>query len=67
MARITDDLGRDELIALIDAYDEYIQDANEERKYETGWMPVCVDEFYDCEFQELMNGIDKTEEVIKDA
>lgn len=51
MARITDDLSRDELITLIDAYDEYIQDANEERKYEIGWMPVCVDEFYDCEFQ----------------
>ena len=41
-----------ELRKLLIAYDRYIQNANEENLYATGWMPVCISEFYDNEFQE---------------
>lgn len=44
---------RDELMRLMSAYDRYIQRANDEDLYQSGWRPVCLDEFYDCEFQEL--------------
>ena len=46
-----DGLTREELIELIVAYDQYIQDANDENRYQDGWYPVCIEEFYDCEFQ----------------
>ena len=45
---------RMELHALLDAYNEYIQDANEENKYEDGWKPVCINEFYDNEWLEIL-------------
>jgi hypothetical protein len=41
-----------ELQELLVAYDQYIQEANEEEKYSTGFKPVCIAEFYDNEFQE---------------
>lgn len=43
-------LDAEELLDLLYAYDAYIQEANDEDKYETGWRPVCLREFYDCEF-----------------
>lgn len=43
-------LSKDELIDLICQYDEYIQEANDEDKYKTGWKPVCIFEFYDNDF-----------------
>ena len=46
-------LDKEELIALLDAYDTYMQEANDEDKYRGGWRPVCVMEFYNNEFQEL--------------
>ncbi len=50
-------LSKEELIALLDAYDTYIQEANDEDRYKTGWKPVCVMEFYDNEFQEVYQKI----------
>lgn len=44
-------MSKEEMIALISEYDSYIQDANEQEKYDTGWKPVCVSEFYDNEFR----------------
>lgn len=44
-------LDKDELLDLIRAYDEYIQNANDENLYSSGWLPVCLNEFYDNEFQ----------------
>ena len=38
---------------LLKEYDYYIQQANEEDKYKTGWKPVCIMEFYNNEFQEI--------------
>jgi hypothetical protein len=32
---------------VLTAYNNYIQEANEENKYESGWMPVCIEEFED--------------------
>lgn len=42
-----------ELMRLLKAYDNYIQRASDEDLYTSGWRPVCLNEFYDCEFQEL--------------
>lgn len=47
------DLSKKELLELISAYDDYIQGANDENLYSSGWNPVCIMEFYECEFQEL--------------
>ena len=41
-----------DLLALITAYDQYIQSANDENRYAEGWFPVCINEFRDCEFRE---------------
>lgn len=38
--------------ALLNRYDKYIQDANDEDKYSEGWYPVCINEFYDNEWLE---------------
>jgi hypothetical protein len=45
-------LDKDELLKLIASYDRYIQDANDEDYFQSGWRPVCIDEFYSNEFQE---------------
>lgn len=45
-------LSKTELLKLLKAYDEYIQIANEENYYKNGWFPVCIEEFYNNEFQE---------------
>lgn len=39
---------------LILAYNDYIQDANDDDKFAGGWRPVCVGEFYGNEFQEII-------------
>ena len=54
------EISKEELIALISEYDSYIQEANEQEKYDTGWKPVCIAEFYGNEFrlwkEEIMRG-----------
>ena len=40
------DLTKEELLSLLKAYDEYVQDANDGDLYENGWKPVCIEEFY---------------------
>ena len=49
-----ENLDKKTLCQLLRQYDAYIQDANEQNLYKEGWLPVCIDEFYDCEFQEIM-------------
>lgn len=39
---------------LIEAYDKYIQDANDEDKYKEGWYPVCINEFLNSKFLEII-------------
>ena len=51
---IPKDISRDELLALLCAYDLYIQDANEEDTYQGGWRPVCLNEFYDAEWNDII-------------
>ena len=53
---IPDGICRTELLALVHAYDKYMEEAREEDKFATGWRPVCIDEFYDNEFMELIYG-----------
>lgn len=43
-----------ELLDLLYCYDEYIQDANDEDRYREGWLPVCINEFYDNEYQIIL-------------
>jgi hypothetical protein len=50
---IRKDITRKELLALLYQYDLYIQNANDGGKYESGWMPVCLNEFYDVEWAEI--------------
>lgn len=47
----------DVLNLLLEEYDRYIQEANDEQKYDTGWKPACINEFFDCEFQEILETI----------
>lgn len=34
----------------ISAYDKYIQEANDDDKYRSGWRPVCFHEFCECDY-----------------
>lgn len=49
-----DKLNKKELSDLLNKYDKYIQNANDENSYKTGWKPVCINEFYDCEYQDIL-------------
>ncbi len=44
---------KDLRIVLIE-YDKYIQQANEEDKYKDGWKPVCIEEFYNNDLDEIL-------------
>ena len=49
-------------------YDAYIQEANDLDKYKDGWSPVCVSEFYMCDYEAWKNnsehGTDKVYEQV---
>lgn len=47
-------LSQDVLLDLLVEYDNYIQQANDEDDYSTGWRPVCVSEFYTNEYQLIL-------------
>jgi hypothetical protein len=49
---IPKDISRSELFGLLNAYDIYIQNSNNEDRYKSGWYPVCINEFYDCEWSQ---------------
>ena len=47
-------LSKNELLDLIIEYDKYIQEnINENEGFGRDWFPVCINEFYDNEYQEL--------------
>ena len=48
------DLSKEELLDLLKEYDMYIQDANDDNRYKDGWYPVCLDEFYENEYQDIL-------------
>ncbi len=50
--RTIQDLSHDELLDLIREYNKYIQNANDENRYEDKWYPVCIDEFLYNEYAE---------------
>ena len=50
---IPEDIDRATLLVLLRRYDQYVQDVNDENRYQDGWFPVCLNEFYDVEFQEV--------------
>lgn len=53
---IPEKISKDELMGLLRSYDRYIQDANDEDRYSGGWYPVCIDEYYDNEWQMELEG-----------
>lgn len=55
-------LTKEELLDLLNAYDEYIQDANDDDLYSEGWKPVCIKEFYMNEYQMLKEEYDEDSE-----
>lgn len=57
-----EDLTKQELVELLNAYDDYIQDANDGDRYKGGdFYPVCIEEFYqnDFEYWRKSNGEDR--------
>jgi hypothetical protein len=52
------DLSREELELLILEYDRYIQQANDEDYFESGWRPVCLMEFLGAEFQMILDDLE---------
>lgn len=44
-------LPRETLMLLLSSYSNYIMEALEEGRMSQGWQPVCINEFYDNEFQ----------------
>lgn len=50
---LLEELTKEELLDLLQYYDEYIQDANDDNLYIDGWYPVCIKEFYLNDYPEL--------------
>jgi hypothetical protein len=62
---IPDSISKEELMELLNEYDKYIQEANDDDRYADGWMPVCINEFYDNEWNEKKKG--RVENTTKDT
>lgn len=48
-----ENLNKEELVDLLKAYDSYIIAAADSGRLKTGWVPVCVSEFFNCEYQDI--------------
>ena len=48
-----DNFKQETLVDLLKAYDSYIATAADAGLFETGWIPVCVQEFYENEYQSM--------------
>ena len=59
---IPDKMSRKALYSIIEDYDSYIQNANDLDWFRSGWRPVCIDEFYDCELAEFHDWLDELED-----
>ena len=46
-------LTKEELLDVLITYDKYIQEANDDNRYRDGWLPVCINEFFDCDYLEM--------------
>jgi hypothetical protein len=51
VASILNDLPREDLVDLLDAYDRYLEDARQNETFHDGWVPVCVQEFFQSDFK----------------
>ena len=52
--QLLETLKHGDLVDLLNEYDKYIQTANEENYFINGWRPVCLAEFFDNEYQEIL-------------
>lgn len=48
-----DNFPQETLVDLLKAYDSYISTAADAGLLTTGWTPVCVQEFYECEYENV--------------
>lgn len=48
------ELGRSELEYLVELYDTYIESANDGDLYSEGWYPVCINEYLNNDFLEIL-------------
>ena len=58
------ELSRRKLADVMNEYDKYIQAANESDRYEEGWKPVCIEEFYNNEYQQILDERDDPDKLI---
>lgn len=49
-----EELSAEELLDVSFCHSNYIMQANEDNRYEDGWFPVCLREFYDFEYQDIL-------------
>lgn len=45
------DMPKEDVIDLLVEYDNYLERARDEGRFEEGWVPVCLAEFYGAEYQ----------------
>jgi hypothetical protein len=48
------DLNQEQLLAVVEEYDKYIQNANDENRYEDKWYPVCIEEFLNNDYEQII-------------
>lgn len=53
LTTLTLDVAAEDLVDLLRAYDAYIQAAFDARLPDSGWCPVCVDEFAEDEYRDV--------------
>ena len=54
------DLSKSELLKLINLYNDYVQEFFDDEVHE-GMIPVCIEEFYNNEYQEFYNDSEDTD------
>jgi hypothetical protein len=52
---------KEELVIIMNEYDEYIQEANDNNKYDDGWLPVCISEFIQNDLLYVLENIEDYE------
>jgi hypothetical protein len=61
------DLDKETLFDLLKQYDMYIQNANDDDRYSDGWYPVCISEFLNCEYQEILEEREEEERELEEG
>ena len=60
-----EDLDNHVIIELLQCYDNYIQNANDNQRYSEGWYPVCVEEYLNNEYVEYLEQLSGTRMIVR--